>query len=211
MEYLKIFTSFEEVIEPLNDAERGRLLTAMLQYADREEVPEFRGNERFVWPTAKQAIDRERARIDQLHANGSKGGRPPKGETKENQTKPNETKENQTKPNESYKDKDKDKDNNTKNDEEMNSNKDLHACARETLLDAYPLTRIPEIWVDQLTATAQEYNLTKDMLREAILQASAHGAASPVAYAVTVMQDMYAHNETSIFEYSRRLRDEGYV
>ena len=211
MEYLKIFTSFEEVIEPLNDAERGRLLTAMLEYADREEVPEFRGNERFVWPIAKQAIDRERARIDQLHANGSKGGRPSKSETKDNQTKPNETKQNQTKPNESYKDKDNDKDKeNNLNDDEMSS-KDLHACAREALSEAYPSTRIPEIWADQLTAAAQEYNLTRDMLREAILQASAHGAASPVAYALAVMQDMYAHAETSIFEYSRRIRDEGFV
>ena len=109
MEYLKIWVSLEEVIEPLNDAERGRLLTAMLGYADREEAPELRGNERFVWPVIRQAIDRERAMVERLTANGSKGGRPRK-ETKENQEKPTETNGNQEKPTESHKEKDKEKD-----------------------------------------------------------------------------------------------------
>lgn len=58
MEYLKIWTSFEEIIEPLNESERGRLFTAMLHYARCEELPELKGNERFTWPIAKQAIDR---------------------------------------------------------------------------------------------------------------------------------------------------------
>ena len=34
MEYLKVFTDFVKVMEPLGDAERGRLFTAMLEYAD---------------------------------------------------------------------------------------------------------------------------------------------------------------------------------
>ena len=58
MEYLKIWTSFEEIIEPLNESERGRLFTAMLRYARYGELPELKGNERFTWPIAKQAIDR---------------------------------------------------------------------------------------------------------------------------------------------------------
>lgn len=103
MEYLKIWTSFAEIIEPLNDSERGRLFTAMLVYAECGEQPEFKGNERYVWPIAKQAIDRARAESEKLTANGSKGGRPRK-----NQTKPNETNENQEKPNESQKDNNKD-------------------------------------------------------------------------------------------------------
>jgi hypothetical protein len=70
----------------------------MLVYADCGELPEFKGNERYVWPIAKQAIDRARAESEKLAANGSKGGRPRK-----NQEKPNETKENQEKPNESHK------------------------------------------------------------------------------------------------------------
>ena len=103
MEFLKVWTSFREVIAPLNDSEKGRLFDAMLLYAENGEEPtEFRGNERFLWPVAKQDIDRTALKNDVLRANGLKGGRP---KTKDNQTKPNETKENQTEPNESYKEK----------------------------------------------------------------------------------------------------------
>jgi len=103
MEYLKIWTSFRESISPLNDAEKGRLFDAMLLYAETGELPDLKGNERYIWPTAKQAIDRAAQKADTLRQNGNKGGRPPKqAETNGNQTKPNETKRNQTKANESY-------------------------------------------------------------------------------------------------------------
>ena len=58
MEYLKLFTSFLDNIEPLNDDERGRLFTAMLVYAKDGMEIDLQGNERFVWPVAKQNIDR---------------------------------------------------------------------------------------------------------------------------------------------------------
>ena len=85
MEYLKIWVSFAEILEPLNDSERGRLFTAMLEYAATGTPPEFKGNERFTWPAAKQAIDRARAESERLTANGSKGRRPRKNQQKPNQ------------------------------------------------------------------------------------------------------------------------------
>ena len=103
MKYLKVWTSFREVIEPLNDAEKGRLFDAMLLYADHEEEPvSFEGNERFVWPAAKQSLDLMFAENLRLKENGRKGGRP---KSKENQTEPTKTNENQTKPNETQKEK----------------------------------------------------------------------------------------------------------
>ena len=60
MKYLKVFTDFAIAIEPLNDAERGRLFSAMLTYAEESTEPELRGNERYVWGVAKVQIDRER-------------------------------------------------------------------------------------------------------------------------------------------------------
>ena len=78
MEYLKIWTSFREVISPLNDAEKGRLFDAMLIYAESGEQPELKGNERYIWPSAKQAIDRAVQKAETLRQNGNKGGRPPK-------------------------------------------------------------------------------------------------------------------------------------
>ncbi len=120
MQYLKIWTSFRDVIAPLTDEEAGRLFRMMLIYAETGEEPEkFDGNESFLFPVAKQQIDLTRDRYDKLRANGAKGGRPPKhraeedgnqakpNETKRNQTKPNETKRNQTKPNETSKEKNK--------------------------------------------------------------------------------------------------------
>ena len=113
MDYLKIWVSFLEAIDPLNDGERGRLFTAMLEYAKTGTMPEFKGNERFIWPMVKQTIDRQRAESERLTVNGSKGGRPKK--TNENQQKPNETNENLQKPTESQKDKVKDKENEKEN------------------------------------------------------------------------------------------------
>lgn len=59
MKYLKVFTDFAEKMELLGDAERGRLFTAMLLYAETGTVSELKGNERFLWKTAKAEIDRE--------------------------------------------------------------------------------------------------------------------------------------------------------
>lgn len=101
MKYLKVWTSFRDIIQPLNDAEKGRLFDAMLAYAESFEEPvSFSGNERFVWPAAKQFIDLTYAESIRLSENGKKGGRP---KTKENQTEPNETNKNQPKPNKSHK------------------------------------------------------------------------------------------------------------
>lgn len=75
MEYLKVWTSFRQVIAPLNDAEKGRLFDAMLMYAETGEEPsEFEGNERFLWQVAKQDIDRTAQKCEALRKNASAGG-----------------------------------------------------------------------------------------------------------------------------------------
>ena len=53
MKYLKIFTDFVIDMEALGDAERGRLFTAMLLYAETGEDVELKGNERFIWAKSK--------------------------------------------------------------------------------------------------------------------------------------------------------------
>ena len=99
MEYLKVWVSFRQVMEPLSDDEKGRLFEMMLRYAESGEEPEqFSGNERFLWQVAKQDIDRTAARAETLKANGSKGGRP---RTKTNQEEPTESNKNQEEANES--------------------------------------------------------------------------------------------------------------
>ena len=103
MKYLKVWTSFREVIEPLQDAEKGRLFDMMLLYAEEGTDPgNFAGNERFVWPAAKQIIDLTAEKAEKLRQNGLKGGRPV---TKDNQEEANKSKNNQSKANESHKEK----------------------------------------------------------------------------------------------------------
>ena len=59
--YLQIFADKEELLEPFDDAERGRLLTAMLSYALHDEEMVLTGNERYIWPVFKQMIDASKA------------------------------------------------------------------------------------------------------------------------------------------------------
>ena len=50
MIYIRLFLDYLEAIEPLGDAERGRLFTALLEYARTGEAPQLGGNERFLFP-----------------------------------------------------------------------------------------------------------------------------------------------------------------
>lgn len=59
MKILQVFVDFIEDIEPLSDAEVGRLFKAMLKYAaDDSYKPDLKGNERFTWATAKKMINK---------------------------------------------------------------------------------------------------------------------------------------------------------
>ena len=59
MTYLKIYTEFAKDLEPLTDTEVGRLFRAMLLYAETGKEADLRGNERFLWCSAKRNIDNQ--------------------------------------------------------------------------------------------------------------------------------------------------------
>ena len=58
MNYLKVGIELADYLEPLGEAERGRLFTAMLRYARDGAAPALTGEERFLWPVAKAMLDR---------------------------------------------------------------------------------------------------------------------------------------------------------
>lgn len=60
LESFNAYHSYLKAIEQLNDAERGRLFTACLQYSMTGEAPELKGNERFVFPSMAAQIDRDK-------------------------------------------------------------------------------------------------------------------------------------------------------
>ena len=82
LSYVKVFLDWEERTETLSDAEKGRLMTAIVQYAKSGIQPDLQGAERHVFPTFRLQIDRDKAELDSLRAtrseSGKKGGRPKK-------------------------------------------------------------------------------------------------------------------------------------
>ena len=59
MKVLQVYTDFADAMEELNDAEKGRLFMAMLEYARSGARPVFRGGEKVLWPVAKGNIDKQ--------------------------------------------------------------------------------------------------------------------------------------------------------
>ena len=96
--YVKAYFDWIEQMSALSDAEKGRLFTAILEYARSGREPENSGREGLVFPTFKATLDRE-AEIAAINAeNGAKGGRPVKPiETENNRTKPTKTENNRKK------------------------------------------------------------------------------------------------------------------
>lgn len=88
LEYLQLWADMEALFEPYDDAQRGRLMMAMMAYAYRHEEPEFTGVEKFVWPVLKQHIDRCAQNVEAKKAAGSKGG---KGSKSSKQTEADES------------------------------------------------------------------------------------------------------------------------
>lgn len=93
--FLKVYFDFDEKTDLLSDAERARLLLAMYYYAKTGETKPLSGNERYLFSTFKDTIDKDIAAYNSKVENGNKGGRP-KTESKPNETepKPNETETN---------------------------------------------------------------------------------------------------------------------
>ena len=80
--YIKLFVDYLDAIEPLGDAERGRLFTSLLEYARDGAAPQLCGNERFLFPMMKSQIDRDNKALQELPETrsqaGKMGGRPKK-------------------------------------------------------------------------------------------------------------------------------------
>lgn len=75
MTYIKLFVDYLDAIEPLGDAERGRLFTSLLEYARTGEAPQLGGNERFLFPMMRAQIDRDNTAMTELSEARSKAGK----------------------------------------------------------------------------------------------------------------------------------------
>ena len=98
MVYFQIFHDMEELLEAYDDAQRGRILTAMMQYAFHGIDAQFEGVERFVWPCIRQRIDQSAEKLVKLRANGARGGLSKSKQTEANPSKSKQTEANPSKP-----------------------------------------------------------------------------------------------------------------
>lgn len=74
-DYICLYHSYLDAIQALGDAERGRLLTAMLEYSITGDAGHLSGNERFIWPLVKAQIDRDCAKYEERCAQNAENGR----------------------------------------------------------------------------------------------------------------------------------------
>ena len=68
MNQLKVCTTWLKRTKTLTDSEKGRLFTAMLQYASDGTAPDLSGREALLWDEAQEQIDRQRAGYDRQQA-----------------------------------------------------------------------------------------------------------------------------------------------
>ncbi|MBR7010022.1 MAG: hypothetical protein IKI02_03805 [Oscillospiraceae bacterium] len=72
---LMIFLNNRELLEELSDAERGRLLLALLDYQERGTLPEFEGELRIVFKILRRDVDQSIARWEAECAKRSAAGK----------------------------------------------------------------------------------------------------------------------------------------
>lgn len=128
--YIKVYPDFINVVRELDNGARGRLLLAIMQYANGEEPDELTGAERIAFIVIKSQIDRDadayEANAKKQSENGKKGGRPKKPTAfSENPKNPPLFSETHQKPKKPEKEKDKEKD------KEEEKDKDKSARARD--------------------------------------------------------------------------------
>lgn len=78
--YVCLYESYKNILSPYTRLQKGALLEAILDYAFDGIEPDFEGQEeRFIWPSLRDQIDRDRlayeAKCEKNRLNGSKGGK----------------------------------------------------------------------------------------------------------------------------------------
>ena len=82
-------------LKELSMAERGRLFTSMLQYSIDGTEPALGGNERYIWPAAKQMIDDDAAAYQKMVEQRREAGRTSANERQRALTSVNESQRDQ--------------------------------------------------------------------------------------------------------------------
>lgn len=174
LEYIQLFADMEALFEPYDDAQRGRLVMAMMAYAYRGEEPGFDGVEKFIWPVLKQHIDRCAANVEAKKAAGSKGGKrkcdDKQADAEESSAKQNEAEASKGKQTQADASESKRNAHNHDHDNDHEHNQDhkketKRACAREASAAAAGDERIIGIDGTDLTQACSDYDQADELVR----------------------------------------------
>lgn len=167
--YIKLFFDYLDAVEPLGDAEKGRLFTSLLEYAKTGVAPQLSGNERFLFPMMKAQVDRDMASYEELSDHRSKAGKQggrPRGQEKANAFDEKQTKAKKANAfSESKKSYDKDNDKDEDKDEDKDKDKDkriyerLRALYNETCVSFPRCISLSDKRRKALHARLQQYSL----------------------------------------------------
>lgn len=72
--YIQLFPDMRGLLEAYDDAQKGRLLMALMDYAFDGTEPSFDGPERYIWPALRRHADQSAAKSERIKASGAKGG-----------------------------------------------------------------------------------------------------------------------------------------
>ena len=188
-EYFAAYHSYLKSVEPLNDAERGRLFTACLTYSMTGAEPELRGNERFVWPSIREQIGRDKTAYAERCAANRENALQRYAMASDG--KPAEAK--------SAKEKEREKARDTENATEkasipryaLDDDNTLSLCARDAELDALwkrAFGRMPTpLQSEELVAWRKDWQL--ELLEEAVNAAAEAGAENRIGYIRSTLLD----------------------
>jgi len=207
MKVLKVFVDFADAMKELNDAERGRLFMAMLEYARSGAEPVFRGNEKVLWPVAKGNIDNQQRAYDHIcavnRANITSRYEPLRQHTNRNEPKQDKEKEKIK----NYIDDEEDEDEvSTRAREDPILQQYDEAAAAIRLAYMAHVGRAPlKGEVERLSMAAVNNGMSK-LLAAAISQAAWNGAKNIAGYAVALLEEWAGQNirtEEDLIRYDR--------
>lgn len=129
-----LYLDYRNHLSLLSDEERGRLLMALFDYAEREQEPELSGASLMAFSFIRAQMDRDAAKyaekVQKRREAGKQGGRPPKAiesnEKQEKAKKANGFSENQTEAKKPYTDTVTDTDTVTVTDTDTDISKDIY-------------------------------------------------------------------------------------
>ena len=107
--YIKVYYDWITATAMLSSAEKGRLIDALITYAQCGEIVTLSGGEKYLFPMFQAQIDRDSISYQTKVENGQKGGLAKVSEIKRNLAKVSETKQDKEKDKDKEEEKDKEK------------------------------------------------------------------------------------------------------